>query len=354
MKITDYINTHEWWDEELMSAPYFLSIEYKDQYCLLHHTKNSDMTNPICREANCLVIKENGYTNKWEPVCFPFPKIYKYGENGAPSLDWPSAKVFQKIDGMLICVWNDQGQWHISTPSCIDFSNDTTFLAAIHNDLNTLLEYCKPTYTYIFNLTARKYNHLIDYGSTPQLWYISKRNMVSWQEENEIPKFPDYIPHARFFKYINKLEYMLGLQKILESNECGFVLIDKYGQRLQFEGFYYAHLELLYNEPLTPTRIIQLWQNDTLDEYRDMIVEDGTIDTILEKIEAFARELPAKWELRKNDFSANINNAVYNYVFSFTPVTKAWCQLQANGTEIEPLTFLRKVNAADIAKELKL
>ena len=68
----------------------------------------------VMREVRGLVLDRS---QAWKPVAFPYEKFFNYGEKFAPAaeaLDWSSARVCEKADGSLCCLFFYEGQWRLS------------------------------------------------------------------------------------------------------------------------------------------------------------------------------------------------------------------------------------------------
>lgn len=51
------------------------------------------------RECRGLVLDE---AKDWAVVAMPYTRFFNYGERWASSIDWATAKVFEKMDGSLM------------------------------------------------------------------------------------------------------------------------------------------------------------------------------------------------------------------------------------------------------------
>lgn len=55
-------------------------------------------------------------------MAFPYKKFFNYGENGSASIDWKTARVYEKIDGSLLTLYFAMGEWHVASSSLPDAS----------------------------------------------------------------------------------------------------------------------------------------------------------------------------------------------------------------------------------------
>ena len=193
-KVIELIRRHSNWRDILTNAPYCLNIIDENEFTLLKFTYNgSDFHNEIVRECRGLIIDKD-----LNPVCVPFFKFFNYCEPYADEIDWASAVVEEKIDGMLIKTWNYKGTWMISTKDTVfankealtpkkesnpnsNFKNyNELFVAALERinfDLNSL----NKQFTYVFELVS-PYNQFFVHYDSIDVYHIGARDNVSGQE----------------------------------------------------------------------------------------------------------------------------------------------------------------------------
>lgn len=75
----------------------------------------SPMAEPIVRECRGIVLDE---AEGWAPVARGFDKFFNYGEPLAPEIDWPTARVQEKVDGTLCMAYFYDDRWHVATTGC--------------------------------------------------------------------------------------------------------------------------------------------------------------------------------------------------------------------------------------------
>ena len=97
MLIIDFIKSNPDWITLLVEKPYALAIKEKDNFVLfMYNQMESDFNNPLVRECRGLIIDTETLT----PVCVPFYKFGNYGEGYVPKIDWNTAKVQEKVEGL--------------------------------------------------------------------------------------------------------------------------------------------------------------------------------------------------------------------------------------------------------------
>ena len=274
MELLQFLRQNKNWEQLLVAEPYNLEIRRDGPYTLFKYNQfASDFNLKLVREARGSIFKEiNGI---WDCVCYPFEKFGNWGEPYAatPYMDWDSAQFQQKVDGSLIKMWFDEGDWHISTNGIIDAfkcdCGDITFGNLVLEATRSLPFFwskLRPSYTYMFELTSPQNQLVCQYGDKPQLWYLGCRNMVNFCEE-PCNISVEGLKYPALFKF-SSLDECVEAAHLLGSNEEGWVCVDSQYNRIKIKGDEYLRLShIRENGPLTFRRVIELWQTDALDDY---------------------------------------------------------------------------------------
>lgn len=279
MYLTDFMNKNADWQIKLAAAPYYLEIrsdeiEGKKYYLLKYNMIMSDMSLPEVQEARGSIFRQNedGY---WVCVCHPFDKFFNYGEaqSAVNRIDWSTASVQQKVDGSLIKIWCDSDNgWIISTNGTIDAfkaeCGDTTYGALVEQVIDRIPDFLKMLdrdYTYMFELTS-PFNHIVIRYEGVNLWYLGRRNILTDEEDSEGLrleglKYPEVYPH-------HSLAECIAAAHEMGDDEEGYVVCDANFNRIKIKGDEYLVLHKMRgNGPLTITRVIEMWQTDSLDDF---------------------------------------------------------------------------------------
>jgi T4 RnlA family RNA ligase len=210
-------------------------------YNLLEGADFNDYETCLCR----------GITFKGDKiVSFPFVKFGNYGEEYADDIDWDSARVLEKLDGSLMTLWFDDNFWHVSTSKKINaFSAEVSVTNTTFGDLfiqaaidqNICLNRLNPKYTYIFELTS-PYNKVVVPYSETSIWHIGTRDNETLEEvEVDIGiKKPKSYP-------IKNLSECIEVAAALEGIKEGFVVVDKYYNRIKVKSPLYISLHHTHN-----------------------------------------------------------------------------------------------------------
>lgn len=278
MKLLNFMNTHPDWQTLLAAAPYYLDIRSDEiegiQYFLLKYNMiMSDMGLPEVQEARGSIFRQNedGY---WVCVCHPFNRFFNYGEqySAVDRIDWDSAVVQQKVDGSLIKMWYDYDGWVISTNGSIDAfkaeCGDTTYGDLVQKVIDRIPHFFKHLdrdYCYMFELTS-PYNRIVVRYEGINLWYLGRRNILDDTEDNEGLQlkgllYPQVYPHHSLSECVMAAHEM-------GDDEEGYVVCDRYFNRIKVKGDEYLALHKMRgNGPLTVLRVVEMYQQGTLDDF---------------------------------------------------------------------------------------
>lgn len=278
MELLNFMNTHPDWRELLAAAPYHLDIRSDEidgiYYFLLKYNQiMSDMGLREVQEARGSIFRQND-DGKWICVCHPFDKFFNYGEkySAVNSIDWDTASVQQKIDGSLIKIWWDYDGWVISTNGTIDAfkaeCGDTTYgdlVQKVIDRIPNFFEMLDTDYTYMFELTS-PYNRIVVRYEGTNLWYLGRRNILNQNEDNE-PLMVNGILHPEVYLHHSLSECVAAAHEMGDDEE-GYVVCDAHFNRIKIKGDEYLALHKMRgNGPLTVLRVVEMYQQGTLDDF---------------------------------------------------------------------------------------
>lgn len=87
--------------------------------CLFKYDIFASFADPLVRECRGIVLDEK---DEWNVVSRAFDKFFNFGEGHAADIDWPTARVQEKLDGSLCVLYHYDGQWHVATSGSPDAS----------------------------------------------------------------------------------------------------------------------------------------------------------------------------------------------------------------------------------------
>lgn len=305
--LLNLIRTNENWKKFLKQEPRFVDVKqcpwkdeegnakYPNLYMLSYNGILSDFNDPYVRLCRgCIVSVED----KEHPqmICAPFTKFGNYGQSFCPEIDWASALVEQKVDGILIKLFYYDNKWHwitnngwntnlpwkemIKIPSkYTEIETDTC------NTIQDLIDYCltknnvtlsefAPDYTYMFELISPKVRILVDNPKT-DLVYLGCRNNYSYNEYNLYiaKKLIPVIERFNSVKYfdLHNIDEVLQLCNSYKGDtDEGVVVVDDKFNRVKIKCEDYIRLKGYRN--MFDTTEEQIWKG----------MREGTIDDALQ------------------------------------------------------------------------
>lgn len=305
--LLNLIRTNKNWKKFLKQEPRFVdvkqcpwkdeegNVKYPNLYMLSYNGILSDFNDQYVRLCRgCIVSVED----KEHPqmICAPFTKFGNYGQSFCPEIDWASALVEQKVDGILIKLFYYDNKWHwitnngwntnlpwkemIKIPSkYTEIETDTC------NTIQDLIDYCltknnatlsefAPDYTYMFELISPKLRILVDNLKT-DLIYLGCRNIYNY---NEYPLniAKAMIPGIKKFNTVNyfdlhSIDEVLALCNSYKGDvDEGVVVVDDKFNRVKIKCEDYIRLKGYRN--MFDTTEEQIWKG----------MREGTIDDALQ------------------------------------------------------------------------
>lgn len=325
MQLISFIKTHNDWEKLLSEPPYCVKIKRDGGYVIFSYNQIlSDFSLEIVRECRGVILDEQTY----KPVCVPFYKFGNYGESYAPEIDWSSARVQEKIDGSLIKLWYDRGTWHVSTSGTIDANTAILTPTDLFEENCPYVSYCDlfeqarksvglnfdrldENCTYMFELVS-PYNKVVIMYDKLDIYHIGTRNMQTLNEvEADIG-----VKKPRQFA-INSLEDCIAQAKNLPSDKEGYVVVDKYYNRVKVKNPVYVALHHLKNNGVASVSgIVPIIRSNEIGEFLTYFPEfksavnecKNKIDRIIAQLDETARELSKKTFATQKDFALEVKD----------------------------------------------
>lgn len=348
MKIQEFIKQNANWEQILAEKPYCLKIKKDDEYTLLSYDQiKSDFYNEIVRECRGIILENKTL----EPVCIPFYKFGNYGEGYVPNIDWSSARTQEKVDGSLIKVWFHNGKWRVSTNGTIDAYKceigqvDLLKLDCPYKYFGELFDKAKENvgldfgklnkdYTYMFELVS-PYNKVVIEYKEISIYHIGTRNNRTL-EEIDI----DIGVHKPKQFALGTLEECLESASKLPFNEEGYVVVDKYWNRIKIKSLQYVKVHHIKNNgDVNIASIVQLIRTNEIGEFLTYFAEyTNNVNIIKSKIENILLglnngllEIKDKEFATQKDFALAVKDRPFSAFFfswnkdkSLTPETWFW------------------------------
>jgi len=325
MLVIAFIREHLDWRERLAQPPYCVTIKDDGVYTLLVYSQyDSDFNVPIVRECRGVIFRND---QDFRPVCVPFFKFGNYGEGYCPDIDWESARVQEKVDGSIIKCWHDDG-WHVSTNGMIDARrahlNDDTDRsyqelfdeAAKKSGLS--FDKLDPDCTYLFELIGPDNRVIVPYPES-KLIHLGTRNNKTLRE------FDVDIGIAKPKQYpFRSVDECVTAAKALPFNEEGYVVVDKYWNRVKIKSpAYVAAHHLRNNGVVTAARIVDFLLTGEAVEFLTYFPEyteevervQNTIRTIIGELASRVAELSQRTFENQKEFALLVKDDPFSAYF---------------------------------------
>ena len=256
--VVDYIKEHpDTWKADLAKIGIRISDSHPKLMLLKYGKDNSDFSNPIVRECRGLVLEKGTL----DVVSVSFDKFFNLGEPNCAEIDWPSAKVTQKMDGSLVTLFWYDGKWDLKTNGAIDARDVQTPSNPKKSLYDLFLEaerkqpigwdLLNKDECYSFELMAPENRVIIEYPE-PMIRFLMARNRVTGEEL-------DYSQDNNPTGVVMPMSYPCHtLQDCLDMIEGwdhdgrkdieGFVVCDKFHRRMKIKTRAYVTAHYLRGE----------------------------------------------------------------------------------------------------------
>ena len=312
MELTNFLTLHkEDWRDILSNSPYNIEIKDDGDYSILkYNLLTSDMNLELVKECRGTIIRKEN--NDYKIICYPFRKFGNYSESYADTnlMDFSRAIIQEKVDGSLFKFFFDKGAWKLATNGTIDSfkaeCGDTTFgdifysIIQEHSSIEDFLSHMKTSRTYFFEMVHPQYNHIVVHYSEPAIYFLGCRDMETFEEIMLDDEFDNisWVKHPKYYE-CHSLAECIEAAHHMGPDEEGYVATC-YGQkingsflRVKIKGDMYLQLHKMRgNGPLTITRVIEMWQDDTIDDFLAYFPEHKEfVDKIIFKISHLAKKM---------------------------------------------------------------
>ena len=296
MELLNYINSHENWEQELSQAPYSLKISYDGPYVLFKYQQFiSDMSLRLCQEARGAIFRR--VNDKFVPISIAMYKFFNATEQYSDlhELNWETATISEKVDGSLMRLAYDKfdNNWLLSSNGTIYARNvnvantnfEEIFISIIggQQKYENLLNQLDKDYCYFFEMVS-SYNLICVHYNEAGIYYLGRRNMITLEEDNEILEYGN-IKHPKTYNLSSFSDCIAAANEFKEDFE-GFVVKDAEWHRVKIKTPWYIALHKMRgNGPLTVLRVVEMYQQGTLDDFVAYYPEfKDFIDDVVQRI----------------------------------------------------------------------
>ena len=296
MELLNYINSHENWEQELSQTPYSLKISHDGPYVLFKYQQFiSDMGLRLCQEARGAIFRR--VNNKFVPISIAMYKFFNATEQYSDihELNWETATISEKVDGSLMRLAYDKfdNNWLLSSNGTIYARNvsvvntnfEKIFISIIggQQEYENLLNQLDKDYCYFFEMVS-SYNLICVHYNEAGIYYLGRRNMITLEEDNEVLEYGN-IKHPKTYNLCSFSDCIAAANEFEEDFE-GFVVKDAEWHRVKIKTPWYIALHKMRgNGPLTVLRVVEMYQQGTLDDFIAYYPEfKDFIDDVVQRI----------------------------------------------------------------------
>lgn len=339
--LLNLIKTDKNWKNFLKQEPKFIDVKqcpwknekgnlkYPNLYMLSYNGILSDFNDQYVRLCRGCIISVEDKENP-QMVCAPFVKFGNFGQEFCPEINWESALVEQKVDGILIKLFYYDDEWRWVTNNGWNTNVEFNMIAKLpskykeketddYKTVGDLIDYCmnknnvttdefNPDYTYMFELISPKVRILVDNPKT-DLVYLGCRNNYSYNEYNlYIAK--SLIPVIEKFNTVNYFDLhdineVLALCNSYKGDvDEGVVVVDDKFNRIKIKCEDYIRLKGYRN--MLDTTEEQIWKGmreGTIDDALQVFPElNPRIKAIQKNIVRYKKMLKKYGKIGKNEF----------------------------------------------------
>lgn len=288
----------------LAQKPFAISAkahrDYPNLLLLKYDQIDSDFSSEIVRECRGLILDSN---NGWNVVNMSFYKFFNYQEPNAASIDFKTAKVYEKLDGSLIQLFSYDGQWMMATSGSPDGGGGVGDYGFTFNELfwRTFTHKLPPIdcgKCFFFELTSL-FNKIVVVHKEPSVTLLGGRDLTTMKEltvEEAHIYFPEckvakQFPLASFNDIIKSFDTFSGMD--ME----GYVVCDGKFDRVKSKSPQYVALHHLKDSVGSSRRalveVVRAGEVDevsiSLPEFKDILFEAR------DKFNALVSELEADY-----------------------------------------------------------
>lgn len=217
---------------------------------LLKYDIFANFSNPIARECRGIILDES---DNWNVVSRAFDKFFNYGEGHAADIDWSTARVQEKLDGSLCCMYHYAGEWHVATSGTPDALGEVRG-SGVQESMQqstgrTFAQYFWDTFkaeggtlpegyeylTFVFELMGPA-NRVVVVHEREWLRLLAVRERQTGLELNiEMMSELVNIPPVRSFPLSSVKEIFDSFERISPVSQEGYVVVDGKGQRIKIK-----------------------------------------------------------------------------------------------------------------------
>jgi RNA ligase len=250
---------------EKLCETYFIKAsrhkEITNLVCLKYHQIDSPLAELAVQQSRGIILDE---ANDWAVVSYSYSKFFNYGEGNAVTVDWQTAKVYDKLDGSLMVLYPYQGKWHVQSSGTADASGkvgvaDLTFRELFWQTWEALGYTLPPFMPYSFSFEMlTPLNRIVVPQKEANLILHGVRNLETFQEEDPEEWASKHNWQAVKTYSFHSWEELLEASRTLKPEVGeGYIVCDATFQRVKIKSPQYVALHQL-KDSLSPKRVLEV------------------------------------------------------------------------------------------------
>lgn len=266
--------------EDKYGIIYKWSKDYPNLLLLKYDQLKSSMGERIVQECRGIILDGN---DNWSVVARPYDKFFNYGEGHSASVDWNSAKVYDKLDGSLMTLYWYDG-WRVSSSGNPDASGDIwstlgctlsfkSMFWQVFSELGYQLPFTaeETNLCFMFELMT-PYNKIVVQHKEPRLVLHGVRNVKTGEELN-IDAFGIYGWEICKTFNLNSIEEVIkSADKLNPIQNEGYIVVDKNFNRIKVKSPAYVALHHL-RDSMSPRRMLEIVRTNESSEFLNYFPE---------------------------------------------------------------------------------
>jgi RNA ligase len=321
MELQEYLREH---GLEKLAATYSIKATKHQQYphlvCLKYSQLDSPMGAKIVQQCRGVILDQS---NDWGLVSYPYDKFFNHGEGHAATIDWNSARVYDKLDGSLMTLYFYDGEWRVQSSGTPDGSGEVSgfgmSFAQLFWKVWAELGYQLPENTdccFMFELTT-KYNRVVVVQPTNQLILHGVRNVQTLTELDPQPWSAKYGWQLVASHPLTSWPAVIAAAGQLDPmNLEGYIVCDRQFHRVKVKSPQYvaiAHLRSSFSS----RRMLEIIMANEGEEFLAYFPEWTDIyQKIKQRYHELIQEITAAYQQHQNievqkDFAAAIKHLPY-------------------------------------------
>src|ERR1700722_7605723 len=278
---------------------------YPNLVLLKYDQIDSPFEEEIVRDCRGLLLDQD---KDWEVVNCSMRKFFNHGEPNAATIDWKTARVFEKADGSLMQLYVYDGQWQIATSGSPDAGGQVSDFGFSFRELfwKTLEESraklppidCGKC---LFLELTSSYNKIVVRHDKPGLTLLGARDLKTMQELSleEASALLPGIPATKSFPLHSFQECLDSYASFRGINQEGYVVCDANFNRVKMKHPEYLHLHRLKDGLSSRRALVEVVRKGDLDEivaglpeYTDVLLEaKSRLDALIVELEEVYSQL---------------------------------------------------------------